>query len=134
MKWVLLSFSFGALWLVLLAGAVSSLVSCGPSKEEIEAQEKFKKDSTQAALSLLLLEGTATVTSAEPDYTVRVSPKQYSNNADFRIGIYSVNGCEYVSFGLSSTASVVHAGNCNNPIHHAITTHTVVERDNGRPY
>lgn len=83
------------------------MVSCGPSREELEAQEK--EQAAQAAV-------------AQPTI-VDSSAKVYASNSHFTIGLYQVNGCEYLAFipadrQQGEGVAVIHAGNCNNPIHY----------------
>ena len=96
------------------------ITSCGPSKEEIEAHEKHIQD------SISKIQQQEFILQQHTDNTIQPPPpnpqKTYNNNADFVIGIYSVNGCEYISFRSSETCNVLHAGNCCNPIHTKQTT------------
>lgn len=87
-----------------------AMVSCGPSKEEIEAKEKAKSDSAAKAVIAF--------NNQYPDSVKKV----YSDNSHFIIGVYQVNSCEYISFvpndrNQGEGVAVVHAGNCNNPVH-----------------
>lgn len=96
-------------FLVLITG-------CGPSKEEIEAREKHRQDSiSKQQQQEFVLQQHSDNTIQQPQANPQ---KTYNNNADFYIGIYNVNGCEYLSFGQAKgNPCVVHAGNCCNPIH-----------------
>lgn len=121
-------------YIILLISLV--LVSCGPSKEEIEAWEKKKEDSIKKVQFDTQFNNTvAEVEKRVAEDPIQSNPhKTYNNNTDFYMGIYSVNGCEYISFGQGKgCCAVVHAGNCCNPIHHAVTTHTI-QPDDTRPY
>lgn len=95
------------------------ITSCGPSKEEIDAREKQKADSTTAAQQQILKTFEYQGTTNTETTTTSCNHKTYNPNSDFYIGIYSINGCEYISFGQGKgCCAVVHAGNCNNSIHY----------------
>ena len=103
-------------YLVLILSLL--LVSCGPSLEEVQAREKERDDSTKAAQSMQSLE----VATTHTEEVVTAHAKQYCDNSHFIIGLYNVNGCEYICFapndrGHGESPCVVHAGNCSNPIH-----------------
>lgn len=104
------------LTLLLLMFLLVFLFSCGPSKEELDAREKQRADSIKRVQQAVLLQQTQDATvNGEPLPNVA---KMYNNNADFYIGIYNINGCEYISFGQEHGCdAVVHAGNCSNVIH-----------------
>lgn len=103
------------------------LVSCGPSREDIEAREKEVEDSTRRAESFqsldLAIQSRDSVTEVtETSIDDYGKKKKYCNNSHFIIGLYNVNGCEYICFapndrGRGNCPYIVHAGNCNNPIH-----------------
>lgn len=50
-------------------------------------------------------------------------PKRDDNGkeASYGVQVITVNGCQYVlyltSYSTNAGAAIVHAGNCNNPIH-----------------
>ncbi len=97
--------------------------ACGPSKEEIEAREKQRADSSAHAQQQMLLQlENGNITPTEIQQPTHYA-SQYANNANFQILIYLVNGCEYISFN-GHGGGIVHAGNCCNPIHHKPTDHT----------
>lgn len=104
------------LTLILLMFLLVFFFACGPSIEEINAREKQRADSIKRVQNtqLLSIQQEAVDNGEEPPKTI----KTYNNNADFYIGIYNINGCEYISFGQGhGCCAVVHAGNCSNPIH-----------------
>lgn len=99
------------LWNLTLSIPMFYMLSCGPSREEVEYREKLRADSLASA-------DLAPIVGA-PDSLAKV----YSSNSHFTIGIYQVNGCEYIAFVpvdrcQGEAVAVVHAGNCNNPIHY----------------
>ena len=84
------------------------MVSCGPSKEELDAQEREAAKAAENAAVEPIVGDTAS--------------KKYCDNAHFTIGLYMVNGCEYIAFVPADRhqgegVAVLHAGNCINPIH-----------------
>lgn len=102
------------LLLISILTALVLWVSCGPSKEEMEAKEKKLADSVTSAQALESITSIETSTS--------IPTKKYCDNGHFIIGLYNVNGCEYICFapndrGRGEGVCVVHAGNCSNPIH-----------------
>lgn len=102
--------------LIILIFLLIFFFSCGPSKEEIEARERQRNDSLKRVQNaqLLSIQQEAIDKGEELPKTI----KTYNNNADFYIGIYNINSCEYISFGQGhGCCAVVHAGNCCNPIH-----------------
>lgn len=98
------------LGILAIAFGLLILYSCGPSKEEIEFREKQRADSIAAA--------NLAFDQAHPDSVKKV----YCDNSHFIIGLYQVNGCEYISFVPNDRhqgegVAVLHAGNCTNPVH-----------------